>query len=283
MVEVIDTPWRVTAHIPALKAAGVKAVMRYINHRNSRALPEKRLERGEAAALTAAGLRIATVFQQNARRLRDFENPDRDALRAFGHARRGIGQPAGSAVYFAVDHDFVRARELAVIRRYFEGIARARDAEPDSVRYAIGAYGSGLVLATLLEAGLIEHAWLALARGWSGTPDFDGAGQWSLRQDRISRIGALDVDENTVGASGDFGAFEVDPPRSLDGARLRVVARRGLRLRARPELGAPILRVLPDGEEVTVVSAALGWARIDADGDGAPDGHVCVAFLGPAA
>ena len=282
MVDVIDTPWNAAAHIPALKSAGVRTVIRYINHRNSRVLPEKRLERAEAEALCDAGFGLAVVFQQNARRRADFETPERDAGRAFSHAARALGQPPGSAIYFAVDHDFVRPADLTTIARYFERIVEAKEAEPAERRYAIGAYGSGTVLSMLSKAELIEHRWLAMADGWSGSRAYDAAGEWSLRQDRVSRIGRLDIDENTVGASDEFGAFTIRTRSLAPGTQARVTARRGLRLRDGPSLANRILGVMKHGTTVSVLSRGYGWAEVDSNGDGRADGHACIAFLAPA-
>lgn len=288
MAEVIDTPWRATAHASALKAAGVRVVMRYVNHRNSRSLPEKRLTAEEARGLAALGFRLGTVFQQRHRSLADFADPARDAARAFGYAGATLRQPGGSAIWFAVDHDFCGAAELGAIRRYFEGLVRAREAAPQAARYRIGAYGSGAVLSALREAGLADLLWLAVARGWSGTRAFDAGGGWDLRQDRITRIGALDVDANTIGARRDIGdwvpvgvAAPAPAPRAPD--RRRVTARGGLRLRAGPGLGFDVLGVLPAGTEAGVLRETGGWAQIDLQGDGLADGFVHPAYLAPAA
>jgi hypothetical protein len=132
-------------------------------------------------------------------------NGKRDGARAADLATQ-VGQPEGSAIYFAVDHDFVDRRDLAQIGKYF---AAARD-ELDGA-YQVGVYGSGLVGSELSRDGLVEHVWLAGATGWSGTRAELTAGRWSLFQKYLSKtspIGGFGYDGNIVNpALANFGQF----------------------------------------------------------------------------
>ncbi|MDO5705431.1 MAG: DUF1906 domain-containing protein [Paracoccus sp. (in: a-proteobacteria)] len=107
MFTIIDVARNVEGFAPAIAARGITTVIRYYNHRNSSRLPDKALSRAELAALTGAGLSVAIVFQQNGGaggQISDFHNGkgDRDARCALQLAEV-LGQPAGSAIYFAVD------------------------------------------------------------------------------------------------------------------------------------------------------------------------------------
>ncbi len=113
MLDIIDCPNSLTSKIPTLRANGVKVVIRYYNHKNSRIFPTKCLEPAEAAALDEAGIALATVFEQRAGaggHIEDFgtANGTRDGTRAKELAKR-LRQPEGSAIYFAVDWDFVKS------------------------------------------------------------------------------------------------------------------------------------------------------------------------------
>jgi len=124
MHSVIDTPWDTTDHLTSLKARGVQSIIRYFNNSNSKKLPEKRVTTTEAAAIADAGLSLVIVFQQGGGaggRISDLsaENGARDAIRAVEIAET-IRQPAGSAIYFAVDHDYCRRADLVVSRMWWK-------------------------------------------------------------------------------------------------------------------------------------------------------------------
>ncbi|MGF1446978.1 MAG: glycoside hydrolase domain-containing protein [Pikeienuella sp.] len=206
MDAIIDTAWAVGSAAAALSGAGCRTVIRYYNHRNSSRLPSKRLERAEAEALSAAGLSLAVVFQQRGGAGGHLSDLDatagaRDGARALDCAAR-VGQPEGSAIYFAVDHDFL-ARERAEIRLYFAALRRVL-----ANRYRLGVYGSGALGAELLECELADYVWLAGARGWSGTRQMLAEGGWALFQSALHlNWNGISYDANIVGASGEFGAF----------------------------------------------------------------------------
>src|SRR5436853_373643 len=109
MQQIIDVPSNVQELAIPLAEAGVKTVIRYYNHGNSSQLPSKCVTRPELAALHAAGLSVAVVFEQrggangNLDDLSD-ENGTADAQRALALAQE-MAQPEGSAIYFAVDSD----------------------------------------------------------------------------------------------------------------------------------------------------------------------------------
>ena len=173
-------------------------------------MPSNCLTAEERDALHRAGLAVAVVFQQRGGAggaIEDFdaESGARDAVRALALAD-GLGQPHGSAIYFAVDWDFVGDAELARIGSHFGRIRRALDG-----RFAVVVYGSGLIGTRLMRDGLVDHVWLAWDTTWSGTREvLDGAG-WSLFQKhphQTSAIGGFGYDGNVANpAVRDFGQF----------------------------------------------------------------------------
>jgi len=197
---IVDTSRRTTASIACLKAAGITSVIRY--YARETRLPEKRLTREEAAALVAAGLSVGIVFQSAGDSAACFsaEIGAADAAHARGYAVAEIGQPAGSAIYFAVDYAPWAADIGTRIIPHFRAIGREFSA--NGPRYRVGVYGNAGVCAAVMEAGFAELVWLA--NDASGHFFLD----WTLRQEPPSTLCGLPVDRNLLrDGIADFGAF----------------------------------------------------------------------------
>ena len=137
---VIDTATNVRVHAKALFARGVRVVIRYYT---SNMGSGKLLRLDEARALSEAGLGIAVVYQvaQNKRSDFDRERGKTAGNNAWRYAMQTIGQPAGSAIYFAVDYDASTHDVEQAIVPYFEA-ARAQLRPGDPMQsYRIGVYG----------------------------------------------------------------------------------------------------------------------------------------------
>lgn len=293
MGQVIDVASDVSAYAEDLVRAGVGTVIRYYNRSNSAALPSKRLEAAEARALTEAGLWLAVVFQQRGGaggNLSDLTGASgvRDAEKALELAA-GLGQPKGSAIYFAVDHDFYKASELDAVTTYFEGVRKALDGV-----YRVGVYGSGAVGKTVSKRGFADLIWLAGATGWSGTRDMLPTNEWSLFQRDLHLTwsnGAFGYDRNvTSSISSDFGQFRLDGdsevrlaamPTVSPAVLFEVTARAGLRVRTGPAIEYSQIGSLKPGDIVTGMGSQGEWTKIDIQGDGAADGFAHRAYLKP--
>ncbi|MBB3773151.1 uncharacterized protein (TIGR02594 family) [Angulomicrobium tetraedrale] len=287
MHEIIDVPQNVAPFARRLADSGVKTVIRYYTNSNSSTFPSKCLSAGELAALHAAGVSVAVVFQQRGGAggsIGDLSaaNGTRDGRRALELAT-ALGQPHGSAVYFAVDHDYTAPADLGRIADYFRNAGAAL-----GPNYQVGAYGSGTVTGHLKALGHIAHVWLAGATGWSGTRRALEAGEWSLFQnalDRQSPIGGFGYDGNianpALGGFGQFGAAApLDTPRGVGAAALfRVAARSGLNLRAGPGESFRSFASLPADTLVRGLGVDGDWIKVDLDGDGLADGHMFARFL----
>jgi hypothetical protein len=90
----------------------------------------------------------------------------------------GVGQPPGSAIYFAVDFPPDQST-LAGIIAYFQGIqtVRQQEASHGLPTFAIGVYGAGLTLSTVTTSGfqgqpLATYTYLADAPGWPGSSTY---------------------------------------------------------------------------------------------------------------
>lgn len=289
-MSIIDTPFNTVSQIPCLLSKGVTTVIRYYNFSNSRTFQQKCLTLAEA--LSASGLRIAVVFQQRQNQIADFSNVKGLAAgrRAYQLAQNSIGQPAGSAIYFAVDFDASKSEIDGSIIPYFEGIKSAFDAESlGNPQYQVGAYGSGLVCGTLNARGLIERTWLSMSRGFRGTTAAITAKNYDLLQKApATRLCGIDVDFNEANELRDgFGAFGVDDdttenviaPVPTSGVRHRVIARSGLRLREGPGKQFEVINALSPGQIVFVTKIVEDWAQVDVEGDGQIDGFASAGFL----
>jgi len=277
---IIDTNHRTTASLTRLANAGVTAIIRYYARFTSQ--PEKRLTRAEAEAILDAGMSIGAVHQAAGDRATAFSHDSgvADATSARNYGAKVIGQPEGSAIYFAVDFDATQADVNRRIVPYFRAVQMVMGSADQLPTYRVGAYGSGTVLKTLLDADLVDFTWLSQSLGFSGSRAFKASNRWTLFQHLPSKVGGLDVDVDELNpAMIDFGAFDRLDPLTPP---LVVKARSGLRLRAGPGTNFDVQQVLPFGTSVSVVSRSGDFAAVDLNGDGAIDGYVFAGYLGPA-
>ena len=167
------------------------------------------LSKDEARALVGAGLSLAVVFE-GATRAKPAHygaaQGAKDAMAALRQAER-IGQPAGSAIYFAVDTDMLLDGVTNRAVPYFTAIRAVTDAAV--VEYRVGVYGSGLVCETLKRRDLVDFTWLSGRTGWIGHADYAGKADLLqvLPEMRICN-GQLVVDRDYARAA-DFGQFSL--------------------------------------------------------------------------
>lgn len=191
----ISTNRNVTNSAACLKQAGIDFVFRYYSSTTTQ--PEKRLTKPEAEAILGAGLLLAIVYEDlpttaeyfsNARGYQDATNAVKTAV--------SLGQPAGSAIYFAVDYNANSVESSGPILDYFKGVHQGiRDASAGGVSsYSVGVYGSGDVCDFIKgQVGLARYSWLSESTGWNGS----------------STYAAWDV--NQAIPTGDLCGFAVDP------------------------------------------------------------------------
>jgi hypothetical protein len=183
-----------------LKSNHVDFVARYYRNPDSRWPP---LSPSEAQRLSASGIKIVAVWEAHSRNPAYFSYPQgfSDATMAYGEAR-AIGQPAGSAIYFAVDFN---AQWLFPIDQYFRGIAAGLGAANGGhPGYAVGVYGSGLVCDALKRSGLARYCWLSNAFAWDGSTEYEA---WNIRQG--ARSPELSFNQDWNEARDEYGAFRV--------------------------------------------------------------------------
>jgi hypothetical protein len=186
-----------------IKGNGLDFVARYYRKPDSR---WPALSANEAKVLSALGLNVVAVWESHSQH-RDYFTYSRgywDALAA-GQQAKAVGQPAGSAIYFAVDFD-ARGADIVPIDQYFRGItaglAAATGGKSD---YKVGVYGSGAVCDSLKGRGLAQYAWLSNSTAWAGSRNF---ADWNIRQGRpFATLGFINHDSNE--ARDDYGGFRL--------------------------------------------------------------------------
>jgi C1A family cysteine protease len=195
---VIDTNDDVSGKLSLLQKKGVAAIGRYYSSEKG-----KRISPSEAEAVAAAGLKLFMVFEDNGDPPLGGNAGSTDAKLALEQAR-AIGQPAGSAIYFAMEHlpNGYTSADLPGVKAYFQQIQAAFQG-----KYKIGVYSDGVVCDALLTSRLCDYAWLSASMGFEGSKAFYLSGRWSLAQQTPldQNWSGLSVDTNE--AKPTFGEF----------------------------------------------------------------------------
>jgi len=190
----LDTTMELTRHALALREQGYDFVLRYYSTNAT-----KNLSLGEARALAQAGLQIGVVWETTGTYANYFT----------------IGQPYGSAIYFAVDYDPTQADLDGAISNYFTGVHAAlyvgAEGKPS---YRVGVYGSGLCCATLVERGICSLSWLSQSTAFTGSKQYAEQWRYSLIQMLPARIlggdgVVLSIDPDATRPEHEAGLFSV--------------------------------------------------------------------------
>lgn len=195
---VIDTNDNVSGKIPLLVQKNVTAVGRYYSSSSG-----KRIAPGEASAIAAAGLQLFVVFEDKGDPPLGGTAGSTDAQLALEQAE-AIGQPAGSAIYFAMEHlpNGYTSNDLPGVKAYFEQVRAAFEG-----KYKVGVYSDGVVCDAMLSAGLCDYAWLSASRGFPGSKAFYSSNRWSLAQQTPIDLDWNGISVDTNEAKPDFGQF----------------------------------------------------------------------------
>jgi hypothetical protein len=198
----IDLPTDASDVLNELQDSRVEFVARYYR------LPESRwpaLSASEAQRLSSLGLKIVAVWESHSRDPAHFSYSSgySDAMMAYWQAR-AAGQPADSAIYFAVDFN-APPQTLYAIDDYFRGVAAGLAAAGQGhAGYAIGVYGSGAVCDAVKGAGLAQYSWLSNSFAWDGSNSYD---DWNIMQGTQSPD--LSFDHDSDEARAEYGAFRL--------------------------------------------------------------------------
>jgi hypothetical protein len=208
----IDLPIDASDVINELKTSRLDFVARYYRDPASR---WPTLSAAEAQRLSALGLKIVTVWEWHSHDPAYFSYASgySDALNAYRQAK-AVGQPGGSAIYFAVDFN-ARGQNLQQVDQYFRGIAAGfAAAGRGRPEYKVGVYGSGAVCATVRGTGLAQYSWLSNARAWEGSSTYAA---WSIKQGWPFAHLSFSHDSNE--AKEDYGGFRLPNYAGASGLR----------------------------------------------------------------
>ncbi|KMZ43998.1 DUF1906 domain-containing protein [Bacillus sp. FJAT-27238] len=180
----------------AMAAAGMKFVCRYLVPAS---MQWKRLTRAEAEAITAAGMQVVSVFQRGTNDAAGgAANGQRDGAAAFQEAKQ-IGQPNGTAIYFAVDYD-AQTKDYAAIEAYLKAAAK------ELPGYSVGVYGSYAVVEEMAKRGACKNFWQTYA--WSRGKLSKAANLYQYKNGQ--ELAGHTVDYND--ALGGEGWWNTNPP-----------------------------------------------------------------------
>jgi hypothetical protein len=199
----IDLPNDARDYSQELKGSHLDFVARYYRDPASR---WPTLSAAEARMVSASGMRLVAVWEWHSQRPEYFTEASgyADAIAAHRQAK-GIGQPPGSAIYFAVDFNAQETDIWGAVDHYFRGVAAGlRAAARGAPEYRVGVYGSGAVCDYLKRSRLAEYAWLSNATAWSG---YDRFADWNIKQGKGSPSLSFSHDSNE--ARDEYGGFQV--------------------------------------------------------------------------
>jgi len=267
---IVDVAFDTRAHLQELTRHGVTVIGRYYSRcpQPEIGLRSKRLldqgmpsdPNSEVTRILRAGFAILSIYQyyNNSAKKFDGRRSDGRVLRnsqcewdgvprttrqeALLDAQAAIeqaktaGQPRGSAIYFGVDFDFGLSNTnlKGKIIEYFKVV----NAVLHDNGYKVGAYGSGFVNQMLLDAGLIEFAWISASRAFAGTSAFHTSGRWHLFQSHVDkewfgrRIGssarcrhglALDVNVQNAKRDANIGFWKTSGPHAVEPQRTKAI------------------------------------------------------------
>jgi hypothetical protein len=198
-----DTTEDCRPHIDEMLKKGIIAVGRYYTHKHD---SWKILTKGEAQALSDAGIGIYPVYQDRNNQDADFSASDgKDAGEAAIEYANIIGQPKGSAIYFAVDYDASDSAIKDNIVPYFESVKKVFDKDG---HFDVGVYGSGDTCSALSDLGLVKYTWLTQSVGFSGSKQYAKDLNYNIKQLLPENFLGMDVDPNEINLKkGYFGTF----------------------------------------------------------------------------
>jgi peptidoglycan hydrolase-like protein with peptidoglycan-binding domain len=185
-----------------LSASGIQFVARYYSDN-----PHKTLTTSEAAELSRQGIDIVTVFE-------DSNNSSDLFSTASGHSHASkaiqiaasIGQPAGAAIYFAVDFDPSPADVQGPVSDYLRAINDVMGAA--QTQYVVGVYGSGLTCRVIRDAGLARFTWLTCSTGFREYLPFRRQADIVQLAPERGLFSGLTIDDD-IAQSNQFGAFRI--------------------------------------------------------------------------
>jgi hypothetical protein len=199
----IDVPTDASDMLGQIKTARLNFVARYYRDPASRWPP---LTPREVQNLSTLDAHIVAIWEWHSGNVANFNYATgyNEAQSAYRQAK-SVGQPPGSAIYFAVDFN-ARAQDLYWVDQYFRGV-RAGLAAAGNGRseYKVGVYGSGAVCALIKGQRLAQYSWLSGSPAWEGSSGYTA---WNIKQAPLGmRFPSLSFNHDVNEARDDYGGF----------------------------------------------------------------------------
>lgn len=196
----MDTRTDCTSLANHISSQAIKFVARYYSNNL-----EKALGKAEAQELSNAGLSIVPVFEDSNNSAGVFSTEAGQAQAAVALEQAAeIGQPAGTAIYFAVDYDAELAEVHGPVTDYFNAIKTTFSAAP--VQYSVGVYGSGRTCRIIRDSGLAKFTWITGSIGFAEYAAFRRQADIVQLCPSRTLAGDLSIDDD-IAQSAEFGAF----------------------------------------------------------------------------
>jgi peptidoglycan hydrolase-like protein with peptidoglycan-binding domain len=198
----MDSDTDCSAYAGQIFAQGMRFVARYYSDNRKKAL-----SLAEARELSSAGLAIVAVFENSNNSAGRFSMATGQAHAATAlRLAATIGQPSGTAIYFAVDYDAKLADLQGPVTQYFSAIKTAFDAA--AKQYAIAVYGSGLTCRVIRDSGMAKFSWIGASIGFAEYATFRKQADIVQLAPERTLVPGLSIDDN-IGQSAEFGAFRL--------------------------------------------------------------------------
>ncbi len=177
----------------SIKTAGYSVVGRYLGYKTRGW--DKGMTPQEVKGILAAGLKIFSIWEGQSTHVGYFTYSQGilDGAHALTEAL-WIGQPTGTAIYFAVDYD-AQPTDMSLTRSYFEGVRKSLGSS-----YKMGDYGGICVLSNVSA----DYYWEAV--GWEYGQISPRACMRQITENTI--VCGTQVDESEI--YSDFGGWPVE-------------------------------------------------------------------------
>ena len=154
IVRVLDSVASVDPQVA--KQDGYSAILRYLAGNNP-------LSSAEVAGYTAANFGVGSLWELNPTAVANGENQGVSDAQNAVRAAQSLGQPKGTAIYFACDTDpsLLPGGPSGGVP-YYRGTAAVRQSG-----YLSGCYGGAALVNACLSAGVIDRAMIPNAPSWS--------------------------------------------------------------------------------------------------------------------
>lgn len=186
--------------------AGKSFAVRYYSNPDNPDQAWKIISRAEAQRILDSGLKLCMVYQDEAGSQSCFSREK--GFQAIQNAitlAEEIGQPYGSAIYFAVDYD---AGGIALgnnIMPYFDAINEYLNECGNP--YKVGVYGSGFICSRVKSIGFASYTWLSMSTGWAEYSTYNTPSKYNIKQVEGAVIDGVLVDLDVTGNASEYGAF----------------------------------------------------------------------------